>query len=488
MRSRTARFADLARSIDSGRVVGTTLNQYTIIARLGAGGMGEVYRALDNKLGRQVAIKILPESIDTDLQRLARFEREARLLACLNHPHIAAIHGFEQHDQKHFLVLELIEGETLEARLQPGRLKVREAIEVCKQIAEAIEAAHAKKIIHRDLKPANVKFTTGSTVKVLDFGLGKILDDESDPDRITQTAVTTPGVLMGTPAYMSPEQAAGASVGEQSDIWSFGCIFYECLTGERLFGGKTISECLTAVLQKQPDWERLPNAVPACAVRLLRKCLERDPRRRLRHIGDAVLDLEQALLGLPGGFGQKRSGSGVAAKPLRPGVLVGIGLVAAVALFCFAWSDYGKKWVASASANSSPKPSTTLARTLAVLPLASLSRDKADDYLSDELTDELITVLHQVKGLRVQGRTSSFYFKGKQESLEKMGEQLRVNYLLAGSVTRAGDRVRVAAELVQADGFQLWSTNYDLGISDILVLRTDVASARGRCAQDSVGN
>ena len=237
---------------------GTRLGPYEILTPLGKGGMGEVYRARDINLQRDVAVKILPREFAADADRLARFEREARALAALNHPHIAAIHGFETSGDVRALVLELVEGPTLEDRLRSGPLPVPEALELARQIADALEAAHEKGIVHRDLKPANIKLTTGGTVKVLDFGLAKTLDptsaaDVADSPTLTGMA-TGAGVILGTAAYMSPEQARGQAVDKRTDIWAFGCVLFEMLAGRQTFGGATASDILAAILQRDADW------------------------------------------------------------------------------------------------------------------------------------------------------------------------------------------------------------------------------------------
>jgi serine/threonine protein kinase len=235
-------------------MIGASLNHYQITGQLGVGGMGEVYRARDTRLGREVAIKVLPASLDQDPQYVARFRREARLLASLNHPPIASIYGFEEHGGKHFLVLELVDGETLDSRLSGGPLSVSETLEVSKQIAEAIQAAHDKGIIHRDLKPANIKITSRGKVKLLDFGLAKALSQAASQPGTVQSVSTMVGMVIGTPAYMSPEQINGQPPDEQEDVWTFGCLLYECLTGKRLFGGETLTTLLSAVMQKEPVW------------------------------------------------------------------------------------------------------------------------------------------------------------------------------------------------------------------------------------------
>jgi serine/threonine-protein kinase len=281
-------------------MISKTLAHYKIIDKLGEGGMGEVYRVEDTKLGRHVAIKVLPEIFAKDKERLARFEREAKMLASLNHPNIAAIHGLEEAEGERFLVMELIKGETLAQKLDKGALQVDESLEVCGQIAEAVEVAHEKGIIHRDLKPANVKITPEGRVKVLDFGLAKALYDEETGADISKSPtltaqMTQPGVILGTAAYMSPEQAKGKAVDKRTDIWSFGCLLFECLTGNLAFKGETVSDTLASILKEEPDWKALPGSTPQKILETIRRCLIKDTRNRLQHVGDARILLNEAL-------------------------------------------------------------------------------------------------------------------------------------------------------------------------------------------------
>ena len=287
-------------------MIGQTLSHYRVTAALGAGGMGEVYRATDRKLGRDVAIKVLPLEVAQDPERLARFEREAKLLASLNHPNIAAIYGLENADSKPFLALELVEGEDLKERLARGAIPVEEALEIAKQIAEALEEAHAKGIVHRDLKPANVKLTPDGKVKVLDFGLAKAWGgdlgtggssiDLSQSPTLARTG-TLAGVILGTAAYMSPEQASGKAVDKRADIWSFGVVLFEMLSGRSLFTGETASEVMASVIKEDPSWDTLPASCPPAIARLLRRCLRKRPRERLQDIGDARLEIQDVLAG-----------------------------------------------------------------------------------------------------------------------------------------------------------------------------------------------
>ena len=275
--------------------VGARLGHYSVTAKLGEGGMGEVWRATDTQLNRDVALKILPEAFATDPDRLARFQREAQVLASLNHPGIAAIYGIEEQDDTRALVLELVEGPTLADRISKGPIPLDEALPIARQIAEALEAAHEAGVIHRDLKPANIKVREDGTVKVLDFGLAKAVEHapSTDPSQSpTLTAAATQmGVIMGTAAYMSPEQARGKSVDKRADIWAFGCVVYEVLTGQRAFRGDNATDTLASVVRADPEWNSLPLDTPPGTRRLLRRCLRKEPSERLRDVGDARLEL-----------------------------------------------------------------------------------------------------------------------------------------------------------------------------------------------------
>ena len=288
-------------------LAGARHGSYEILSILGAGGMGEVYRARDTRLDRDVAIKILPDNLAADPERIARFEREAKTLAALNHSNIAHIHGLEDANGIRALVMELVEGSTLADRIAHGPIAIDETLAIAKQIADALEAAHEQGIIHRDLKPANIKVRPDGTVKVLDFGLAKALETAQHPSNasqsstITSPAITRMGVILGTPAYMSPEQARGQAVDKRTDIWAFGCVLFEMLTGQAVFAGETKSDTIARVLEREPDWERLPGTTPANMRRLLRRCLEKDPKQRLRDIGDARFELQETLAPAPDG-------------------------------------------------------------------------------------------------------------------------------------------------------------------------------------------
>ncbi|HET8946624.1 MAG TPA: protein kinase [Candidatus Polarisedimenticolia bacterium] len=325
---------------------GGMLAHYRLVEKIGEGGMGVVYEALDTRLSRKVAIKILPDAFARDPQRLARFEREARLLASLSHPGIAAIHGIEEADGVRFLVLEMVAGETLQQRIARGPVPPPEAASMARAIAEGMEAAHERGVIHRDLKPANIKITPDGKVKLLDFGLAKALEAEliSSSGSIAPTMTSDrslEGMLIGTAAYMSPEQARGRPLDRRTDIWSFGAVLFEMLTGRQAFGGETVTDCLARILEREPDWGALPKPTPPRLAGLLRRCLQKDPGRRLRDIGDARLEIEEILGGAaddtPGGAGPAapgtdRAGSGRAHARLVAMTILGavLGAIAAV--------------------------------------------------------------------------------------------------------------------------------------------------------------
>ena len=404
----------------------TRLGPYEIVAPLGAGGMGEVYRARDSRLSRDVAIKALPEAFARDPDRLARFRREAQTLASLNHPNVATIYGLEEAEGAPYLVLELVEGETLAQRLARGPLPLREALTLGIQVAAAIEAAHERGVVHRDLKPGNVMISASGTVKVLDFGLAKT-DGGSPRDGDLSTsptiaAGTIPGVILGTAAYMSPEQARGLPVDRRSDVWSFGCVVYECVAGRPAFTGATASDLIAKILEREPDWAALPAGTPTPVREVLRRCLRKEAEARPRDIRDVRLELEAVA------SGASRGGSS------------------------------GEK-------------------SIAVLPFENQSGSD-DDYFSDGVTDEILNALAQVEGLRVAARTSCFAFKGRREDLRQVAEKLDVTTVLEGTVRRSGSRLRITAQLVNAaDGYQLWSERYDREMNDVFAVQDEIANA-----------
>ena len=353
---------------------GVRLGNYEILSQIGAGGMGEVYRARDSKLGRDVALKVLPQAFARDPDRMARFQREAKVLASLNHPNIASIHGLEDSASTHALVMELVEGPTLADRVREGPIPVDEALKIAKQICDALEYAHERGIVHRDLKPANVKVTEDDAVKVLDFGLAKAIEgdtasmDIANSPTVSQIA-TKAGVLLGTAVYMSPEQAKGKSVDRRADIWAFGCVLYEMLTGKMAFRGETVTDTLAAIIKEEPDWSQLPAATPQQVRVLLQRCLQKDLKQRLQAIGDARIALDEVLSGAPG------AAPSLATAPLwRRSVPWALFAVTAVAFAAFSWlreAQLGTALPAEAVRLQIPlpvKPPLRLRGTLALSP------------------------------------------------------------------------------------------------------------------------
>src|SRR6185503_17987773 len=272
-------------------VPGTRIGSYEVLALIGVGGMGEVYRARDTRLNRDVALKVLPAAVSTEHDRRTRFEREAQLLAALNHSNIASIYGIDDSQERLTLVMELVEGETIADRIARGRFPQKEAVAIAIQICLGLEYAHEHGIVHRDLKPANIKVTPDGGVKILDFGLAKALDDAPVAAHVSQSptltiAATRAGVVLGTVSYMSPEQARGQNLDRRTDIWSFGCVLFEMLTGHQAFAGETISDVLASVLRVEPQWAQLPAETSVSLALLIRRCLQKDPKRRFQHIGD----------------------------------------------------------------------------------------------------------------------------------------------------------------------------------------------------------
>jgi eukaryotic-like serine/threonine-protein kinase len=334
--------ADLAKESGSTNLTGQRIGVYQFQGLLGRGGMGEVYRARDTRLDRDVAVKVLPRAVTADADRLARFEREARVLASLNHPHIGMIHGLEESSGVRALVLELIEGDTLADRIARGPIPVKQALAWARQIADALDAAHEKGIVHRDLKPANVKITPNDVVKVLDFGLARTYTDQSDQTR-SPTITSDGGVILGTAAYMSPEQARGQAVGKRADIWAFGCVLYEMLTGRLAFDAASVSETLAAVLNNEPDWSAIPPRVPSSVTTLLQRCLEKDVKQRRRDIGDVRAEIDDILAQPISGSGRISTVRPAARRPPMTWWLLAAG---AVALAALAGGLAGRRWTA----------------------------------------------------------------------------------------------------------------------------------------------
>jgi serine/threonine protein kinase/Tfp pilus assembly protein PilF len=423
--------------------------------------MGVVYLAHDTKLDRQVAIKSLPGELMDNHKARSRFSREARVLASLNHPNIATIYEeLKEAEGAGFLVLEYVPGDTLAERIGRKKLKVEEALTIGLQIAEAVAAAHEKGVIHRDLKAGNIKITPEGKVKVLDFGLAKAVGGETLNQ---QSTITEPGRIIGTPAYMSPEQARGEQTDERSDIWSFGCVLYEMLTGRVPFEGGTPSDTLANILQSSPDWQVLPQNTPANIQVLLRRCLEKDPHRRLQHMGDASIEISETLNLLA-----TAPAVTIPEKLRRIGMIVA---VIAIITVCgvAVWFMLQRK----------SQPSSKLIR-LVVLPFENLGPAE-DEYFADGITDAITARLGGIRELGVISRQSAMQYKKTEKSAQQIGNELRVSYILEGTIQREqpsdpNSRVRIIPQLIRvSDDTHVWAQPYDDDMSGVFRVQSDVA-------------
>ncbi len=426
---------------------GSRLGPYEIVAPLGVGGMGEVYRARDTRLERDVAVKVLPESLLADREALARFEREAKLVAALSHPNILAIHDFGSDGGVSFAVTELLEGDTLRDRINSGPVPLRKAVSYGRQVARGLAAAHGRGIVHRDLKPENVFVTADGHVKILDFGLAKreALAAASSGSVAATVARTTPGTILGTVGYMSPEQARGEPADHRTDVFSLGAVLYELVFGEPAFRAETSVETMAAILREDPPRLRRRGDAPAELARIVARCLEKRPDERFQSASDLAFVLQM--------FEQAETPEPTEEAPVS-----------------------GTR--APAATPSRPTISDSSRASIAVLPFRNLSAEKENEYFSDGITEEIINALTRIEALRVASRTSSFAFKGKAEDVRRIGEQLGVRAVLEGSVRRAGNRLRVSAELVDvADGYQLWSERYDREMEDVFAIQDEISLA-----------
>ncbi len=436
--------------------VGTRLGIYEILAPLGAGGMGEVYRARDPRLGRDVAVKVLPAAVASHPDRLARFEREARTVAALNHPNIVTLYSIEDTGGTRFLTMELVDGQSLAALVTPAGLPLARVLELVIPLADALVAAHEKGVVHRDLKPANVMVTREGRVKVLDFGLAKLAQAESDP-QLTQamtmeSPVSAVGTVVGTAQYMAPEQLRGEAVDARTDLFSLGILLHELACGRRPFGGETIADVTSSILRDAPaPLASARGDLPRDLERIVARCLEKRPQDRFQTARDVHNELR---------YLSREAERAHGTPPSTASALPGSSPTAA-----------GKGAQSSAGAAQH-------AASIAVLPFVNRSRDEADEYFSDGLADELLSVLARIRGLRVAARTSSSTFKGKSVTIEEVGRALNVDCVLEGSVRKSGNRVRIAVQLVKvADGYPLWSESYDRTLEDVFAVQDDIAQS-----------
>jgi serine/threonine protein kinase/tetratricopeptide (TPR) repeat protein len=418
--------------------LGTRLGPYEIVAALGAGGMGEVYRAHDAKLNRDIALKVLPDAFARDTDRLARFGREARVVAALNHPHIVTIFSIEEHEGVPLMTMELIEGSTLDKVIPGGGLAPARFFDIAIALADALSAAHRKHIIHRDLKPTNVMVTDEGRVKILDFGLARAIDADAVGEDVTHLG-TQVGTIVGTMPYMSPEQVEARPLDHRTDLFSLGVLLYELVTGARPFHGDSPPALMSSILKDhvRPIAERRAD-FPEGVCRVIDRCLEKEPRDRIQTATEIHAELKASR----------------------------------------------RAWESGAGRSPGPAPPSTVLRpaerpaSIAVLAFTDMSASKDQDWFCDGIAEEILNALTPLNGLRVAARTSAFSFKGSGVDLRTIGEKLNVTTVLEGSVRRAGDRVRITAQLSEvANGYQLWSERYDRELKDIFDVQDEIAKA-----------
>ncbi len=438
-------------------LVGQKIGSFEITKMIGRGGMGVVYLARDTKLKRSVALKSIPAKLADDSISRNRFRREAELLASLNHPNIAVIHEIIEEDKSGYLILEYVPGQTLAERIAHEPLELKEALFIGQQVADAISTAHEKGVVHRDLKPGNIKITPEGRVKVLDFGLAKPTFSE---DRKSDVTATEPGHILGTPAYMSPEQARGKPIDHRTDIWSFGCIMYEMLTGRLPFQGETATDTLATIIERQPDWEALPQEIPANIRALLRRCLEKNPDRRLGDMAEVSVEINETL---------SKPATKTPVKLRRIAMIISI-VAIGIILFGIALKVIPQNEI---------RPSTKEIR-LVVLPFENIG-SADDEWFADGMTDEITSRLAGIHGLGIISRQSAMQYKNKEKSAPQIAKELNVDYILEGTIQRErpldpNSRVRIRSQLIVAsDDIHLWAQNYDNDMSEVFRLQSEVA-------------
>ncbi len=465
--------SDFDATVTGHDLTGRKVGAFEITEMIGRGGMGVVYLAHDTKLDRSVAIKSMPAELQANSTAQARFQREAKLLASLNHPNIAVIYDIiEQDDDSSYLILEYIPGQTLRERIADQPLKLEEILSIGRQIAEALAGGYEQGVIHRDLKPSNIKITPDGRVKVLDFGLAKASETQ---DKEADITITQPGRIVGTPAYMSPEQACCAPTDHRTDIWSFGCVMYEMLCARLPFEGYTATDTLARVIEREPDWEALPQETPTNIRTLLRRCLEKKPQRRLQHIGDAVIEIQETL-NLPANAAPVTTPSSMLLTPQIPARhRLRTAATIVVTAFAIVLSVIA---VQLASKKEVQAPSKEI--RLVVLPLENLG-STADEYFADGITDAITARLAGIHGLNVISRQSAIQYKESKKSPQEIGRELRVDYILEGTVQRErpsdpNSRVRIIPQLIKAsEDTNVWTEIYDDDMSEVFRLQSDVA-------------
>ncbi len=463
-------------------MIGHTLGHHRVLERIGAGGMGEVYRARDERLERDVALKVLRAGALADEDMRKRFRKEALALSRLNHPNIETIHEFDTQDGLDFLVMEYVTGVTLSDTLAQGPLAERELLHLGTQLAEGLAAAHEQGIVHRDVKPGNLRVTPSGRLKILDFGLARLLTPETSVTAATTEIFTGTQTLAGTLPYMSPEQLQGAHIDHRSDIWAAGVVLYEMATGRRPFDGQLVSDVIVGIQTQAPTPpSRVGAGVSPGLERVILGCLEKDPARRYQTAGDLLADLRR----LEVGTGANASGADAGASEPEPrrgrqkrwnrvAVWVPLGLLVLGAVL-------GLLTARGAWKGGSTAPPQPAIASLAVLPLTSLSGQPAQDFVADGLHEALITELSKIGAVRVISRTSTLRFKGQSLPLAQLGRELSVDAVIEGSVLRSGNRLRVSVQLIKVDPEQhLWADSFDREFSDVLYLTSEVAQSVAR--------
>jgi len=469
----------MAREHPAQIAAGDRFNQYRIISHLGAGGMGEVYLAEDTSLRRKVALKFLPLVLTKNKAHLRRFEVEARAVAALSHPNVCVIHEVIQtEDGRHCIVMEYIDGMTLRERIAQGQIDVNEALDITLQIVTALASAHAKGIVHRDIKPENLMLRGDGYVKVLDFGLAKLADTRpvpvnSDDETRAIELKTLPGVLVGTVAYMSPEQARGLQVDARTDIWSLGVVLYEMLAARKPFAGPTPTDVIISIAERQPD--SLEKSVPEASSLqpIITKTLAKDRNHRYQTAEELLLALKNSKRELELGSVEHTSRSSLLRQfgTRRSITLAGMFAAALILLTLALWFSRG-------STTPPPAASATEIKSLAVLPMGNFSGDPSQDYFAEGITETLISGLAKVTALRVTSRTSVMQFKGSQKSVKQIAQELNVDAVIEGSVQRFGDKIRVNVRLIEAANENpLWDGEYNSDLRDVLTLQNQVAQA-----------